>query len=154
MNVIGKPLITSAAPAGIVSFELAGTHTQAQIILDSWDARAKLFAAFSLGFDYLYMLAYATAISMGCLLTALAMREQDWPFSSLGAPIALGMWLAAAFDAVENLALSLILLGGVTEGIWPAIARMCALVKFSLIFIGLVYVFYGLAAWLVRRRSR
>jgi hypothetical protein len=154
MNVIGKPLITTAAPAGIVSFEMAGTSSQAQIILDSWDTRAKQFAAFSLGFDYLYMLAYATAISLGCLLTALAIQEQSWPFGSLGAPIALGMWLAAAFDAVENLALSFILLGGAAAEIWPAIARFCALVKFSLIFIGLIYVFFGLASGVVRRRAR
>ena len=153
MNVIGKPLITAAAPAGIVSFEMAGTSSQAQIILDSWDARAKLFAAFSLGFDYLYMLVYATAISLGCLLTTLVIHEHSWPFSTLGAPIALGMWLAAAFDAVENLALSFILLGGSAAEIWPALARSCALVKFSLIFIGLIYVFYGLAVGLGRRRA-
>jgi hypothetical protein len=54
MNIIGKPLMTPEAPAGIVSFELAGTNAQAQLILDL-DMRAKLFAAL-MGFDYLYML--------------------------------------------------------------------------------------------------
>ena len=153
MNIIGQPLMTPEAPAGIVSFELAGTNAQAQLILDSWDARAKLFAAFSLGFDYLYMLAYATAISLGCLLAALVIRGQKWPFGSLGAPLAFGMWIASGFDAVENLALSFILLGGAMADIWPAIARVCALIKFSLIFVGLVYVFYGLAVRLVRGRA-
>ena len=68
LNMIGQPLITTAAPAGIVSFELAGTNAHAQLILDFWDTRAKQFAAFSLGFDYLYMLAYAERHQPGLLV--------------------------------------------------------------------------------------
>jgi hypothetical protein len=153
MNVIGKPLITPEAPAGIVSFELAGTINRAQIILDSWDTQAKQYAAFSLGFDYLYMLAYAMAIGLGCLLAGLVIRGQNWPLGALGAPMAIVVWLAALFDAVENLSLAVILLGGATADFWPALARACAVIKFSLIFLGLIYVFYGLAIRLVVRKS-
>jgi hypothetical protein len=152
MNIIGEPLVTPEAPAGIVSFELAGTSSKAQIILNSWNTRAKLFAAFGLGFDYLYMLAYSTAISLGCLFASSEIRERNWPFGLFGAPLALGIWLAAVFDAVENLALAFILLGGASSDIFPAIARVCALVKFGLILLGMVYVVYGLAVTLSRRR--
>jgi len=40
MNLVGEPLNTSEAPYGIVSYELAGTVDQAQVILDSWDQNA------------------------------------------------------------------------------------------------------------------
>jgi hypothetical protein len=151
MNIIGGPLVTPQAPSGIVSFELAGSPTQAQAILDSWDEQAKLYAAFGLGFDYLYMVAYSAAIGLVCLLAAVAIKDHGWPLAVLGAPLAWGMWLAALFDAVENLALTLILLTNAANSLWPAVARMCALFKFGLLFLGLVYAFYGLLAGLVNR---
>lgn len=40
MNVIGAPLITAAAPAGIVSYELAGSVEKTIDIINSWDQNA------------------------------------------------------------------------------------------------------------------
>ena len=151
LNVADEPLVTSLAPYGIVSFELAGTPERAQAIIESWDERARLFAAFSLGYDYLYMLAYSTVLGLGCILAAQAIRSVEWPLAALGIPLAWGMWLAALFDAVENLSLILILLAGASSGIWPAVARQCALIKFGLLFFGLVYAFYGLVVGIVGR---
>ena len=42
----------------------------AQAMLDSWDARAQLFAAFGLGLDYLFMPAYGLTAALACLLVA------------------------------------------------------------------------------------
>lgn len=151
INVVGEPLVTTLAPYGIVSFELAGTPERAKAIIESWDEQARLFAAFSLGFDYLYMLAYSMAIGLGCVSAAQAIRSMRWPLTALGIPLAWGMWLAALFDAVENLSLSLILLAGASSSIWPAVARLCALLKFGLLFLGLVYTFYGLVVGRVGR---
>lgn len=151
MGVVGEPLVTQQAPSGIVSFELAGTPSQAKAILDSWDERAKQFAAFGLGFDYLYMLAYSSTLGLGCLLAAGAIRAKEWPLYVMGIPLAWGMCLAALFDAVENLGLTLILLTGETATVWPAIARLCALLKFGLLFLGLIYILYGLSAGLIKR---
>ena len=67
---LNAPLITPAASGGIVTFELAGSPTRAQSILDSWDARAKLFASFGLGLDYLFMPLYSLALMLGTLLAA------------------------------------------------------------------------------------
>jgi hypothetical protein len=151
MGIIGEPLITPQAPLGIVSFELAGTPDQAEAILASWDERAKQHAAFSLGFDYLYMLAYSAVLGLGCLLAAAAVRAKAWPLAAIGVPLAWGMWLAAVFDALENLGLTLILLTGEAANLWPAVSRICALLKFALLFIGLVYCCYGLLAGFTRR---
>lgn len=146
-NTTGAPLITSAAPMGIVSFELAGAPERAQAMLNAWDMSARLIAAFGLGIDYLFMVTYSMSISMAGLMAAEALRRCNWPLAQLGGPLAWGQLLAALLDAVENVALMVILLGGATSP-WSWIAYWCASVKFILIFLGLVYAFFGLCAFL------
>jgi len=148
LNLEGKPMVTPAAPLGIVSFELAGSVSQAQQILASWDQKAQLSAAFSLGLDYVFILAYSAAIGLACIWTADALHRRNWPLAWVGAPLAWGQWLAAALDATENIALVVILFGTV-QAPWPEVARWCAIFKFSLIFLGLVYAFFGLVVSLV-----
>jgi hypothetical protein len=150
LNLAGAPLTTPQAPYGIVSYELAGSVAQAQAMLDSWDHTTQLRAAFSLGLDYLFMPAYAGAISLACLWAAAVLRQRAWPLVALGAPLAWGQWLAALLDAIENLGLTVILFGAPVSP-WPELAFWCAALKFILIFIGLVYALLGLiAATLVR----
>jgi hypothetical protein len=150
MNLDGAQIVTEAAPSGIVSFELAGSTAKASAIIASWGQRAQLYAAFGLGFDYVFMLAYAATISLACLWAADVLRAHGWPMAWLGVPLAWGVWLAAALDAIENLALGVLLLEAV-QSPWPAIARWCATFKFALVFLGLVYAFLGLAVYLVSR---
>jgi len=153
LNRVGAPLITSAAPAGIVSYELAGNTTNSEQILSSWNEAAKLHAAFSLGLDYLFMVIYAAAISLGCVWAVEVIRSRGWPLASLGVILAWGQWLAAMFDAVENLALTNILFSSVVSP-WPEIARWCAILKFTLIFVGLVFTLYGLTVGIISRLAR
>ena len=98
-GILDFPLRTPSAPLGIVSFELAGTPENANAIIESWDQRAKLFAAFGLGLDYLFMPAYALTISLGVLM---ALRKHGGWFTKIGGAIGWGALLAALFDAVEN----------------------------------------------------
>jgi hypothetical protein len=84
MNLVGAPLTNPAAPSSIVSFELAGDPAQAQAILDSWDPLTRQYAAFGLGFDYVFMLAYAASIGLACLMSGDGLRS------------GVGRWLAWA----------------------------------------------------------
>lgn len=152
-RVLDAPLRTLDAPNGIVSFELARTPEQARIVLSSWDEHynpvlgyavtefytAPLYAAFGLGLDYLFMPAYALALSLGILLAA--SRHAGW-FARLGAWMGWGALAAALFDAVENFALFKLLLNNIYPP-WPAIAYWCATVKFTLLLLGLAYAFAG-----------
>jgi hypothetical protein len=137
---LGAPLTTSAAPSGIVSFELARTPANAQAMISSWDARAQLYAAFGLGFDFLFMPSYAFAIALGCLLAA--GRHPGW-YAKLGAWLGWGAFAAPLFDAVENIGLWNSLLGHVNSA-WPVVSFWCATFKFALILLG---IFYGLIGW-------
>lgn len=140
---LDQPLKTPAS-TGIVAYELAGSADASTAMLSSWDARARQFAAFGLGFDFLFMPVYATALSAGALLAA-NRRKGVW--SKLGNALGWGAYLATLFDSVENIALFSILNG--TVGTNPQIALWCASLKFGLI---LAVMAYGLIGWLFPAR--
>jgi hypothetical protein len=144
MNLVGAPLVNQQAPSGIVSYELAWRLEKSQAILASWDARAQRYAAFGLGFDYLFMLAYSSLFALACLQSGEALAKRGWPLAGWNGLLAASMFLAAAFDAVENLGLSIMLLEAPANP-WPWMAGACASLKFGLLFLGLVYIFYTLA---------
>lgn len=138
-NWLDQPLRTTAAPLGIVSFELAGSPEAANAALASWDESARLAAAFGLGFDFLFMPVYATALSLGLLITADRLRGA---WSGLAKALGWGAYAAVAFDAAENIALFHILLNGPIFPM-PQVAFWCASIKFTLLFAGLVYALPG-----------
>ncbi|OGO27839.1 MAG: hypothetical protein A2W33_01720 [Chloroflexi bacterium RBG_16_52_11] len=157
-RVLNAPLVTSVAPGGIVTFELAGSPEKAFQVMASWEPvsgtpllgiegiKPYLFAAFGLGLDYLFMPAYTLALAVGALLAA--GRHKGW-FHSLGAVAAYGAFAAALLDGVENYALWHVLLGEYSSP-YPALAAVCAYLKFTLIFVGIAYALIG---WVLPKRS-
>jgi hypothetical protein len=138
-SFLDQPLKTSAAPNGIVSFELAFTRDAAQSMLNSWDEKARLFAAFGLGFDFLFMPVYAVALSLGLLLAGIG--KPGW-YMNLTAGLGWGAFAAALFDAVENYALWNILLGNAAS-LYPQLAGGCASIKFLLLIAGVLTAVTG-----------
>jgi len=147
---LDQPLRTPIAPNGMVSFEFARTPEKAFQIMVSWEPinftgpeiirlKAYLYAAFSLGIDYLFMPVYASTLALSTLLAA--GRHKGW-LNSLGAIAGWGAIGAAVFDAIENYALLRVLLGNVTSP-HPEIAAICAGIKFSLIVFALIYSLVG-----------
>ena len=152
MNGVGAPLSTGAAPQGIISFEFAGDVSTAQAILDSWDMRARAHAGFSLGFDFVFLVLYSTAIAYACAWIASGLRDHARPLAALGRLLGWGQWLAALLDGVENTALWTILANGPSAP-WPQVAWWCAAVKFTLVILGLVYVILG-GVWVLGYATR
>ena len=74
LQLLGAPLKTAAAPAGIVSYELAGKAAESQKILSAWDPAQKAYAGLNLGLDYLFIVSYVGAIGLGCSLLATRWR--------------------------------------------------------------------------------
>ncbi len=128
------PLQTSAAPSGIVSFELARTLDSSQAMIQSWDENARLTAAFGLGFDYLFMPVYASALSLGLLLVGSG--KANW-YRNITAWLGWGAFIAALFDAVENYSLWQALTGSMNPA-FPQIAAFCATIKFIFLITGLL----------------
>lgn len=150
MNWIGAPLVTEAAPLGIVSYELAGSADRAGQILESWDETAQQYAAFSLGLDYLFMLVYGLALWLGIALAAASLGARNWPPGSRGRLLVWLAPLAILCDAGENILLLLQLVNDPADPLawWAA---LLAAVKFGLIFLGMVFGFYGLVVSLMVR---
>jgi hypothetical protein len=147
----GAPLRTPAAPRGIVSFEFAASTAVAERILASWDERARVAAGLNLGLDYLFLVAYALAIGLGCARVADALRARAPRAAALGDGLAWGALAAGGLDAVENAALVALLLGARAPLLAP-LAAACALPKFALVAAGLVYTGAGAAAVALARR--
>jgi len=133
----------------IVDFELAGSMPKAQTIIDAWSETDRIRAGFSLGIDYLYMPVYSTTIALACVLAAWVLKSKAW--RSIGLLLAWGLWAAAIFDAIENVALLTILLGN-NVAPWPQIAQICATIKFALILAGLLYAVAGVIAKVAARK--
>ena len=148
MALTGGRLNSRRTPGGIVDLELAGTEGRAGAVLAAWDPDAQRRARFAVRLDFLFLLVYSTAIGMACMEAADRLRHQPRP-ARAGSALAWLQWGAALLDAVENAAM-LQILGGRVRQPWPAIARSCALPKFVIVALGLVYALYG---WVAGRPS-
>ncbi len=129
---LNRPLVTTAAPLGIVSYELAHSVERSAAMLASWDQAARASARTSLIVDYLFMIAYPAALALGCLTTA-----ARWPrWGRAARALAAGALVAGACDAVENAALLIQLADGASAT--PAmVAWGCATVKFALVLLAI-----------------
>jgi hypothetical protein len=149
MTVLDSALKTPEAPAGIISFELAGTLAGAQKIMGSWDGPARIQAGISLGIDFFFLVAYACTLAAACRMVATRLRPRRPWMETLGFLMAGGAWCAACLDTVENMALIQLLIGR-GEGWHAVLASGCAWLKFGLVSAVLAYLFLGAALVFLR----
>jgi hypothetical protein len=142
LQLLGAPLRTEASLSGIVSFELAGSLANIETILTSWDPTTRIYAGLNLGLDYLFIGTYVGAIGLGCVLVAESLGRHGRLLGATGVLLAWGMLLAGALDSVENYALIKLLLGS-QANILALVARSCAIPKFLIVLLGLLYVILG-----------
>ena len=136
------PLRTPGSPQGIVSLQLAGSVPAAEAILAHWDERARLFASFGLGFDYLFLACYVFAFGLGCAAVSAALATRAPRFSQAGRALAWGLLAAGVLDVIEDAALLRALIGPVVTP-WPELATWCAIPKFTLIGLTVAYLIGG-----------
>jgi len=144
-QVTGGPLKTDVAPSGVVSFELAGKLSLAQEMVKSWGALGQVYAGVNIGFDFVYIITYVIAIGLGCVIVA-----RGGFLTSVGNILAWAMFAAGLFDCIENYNLIQVLLGFGQETN-AMLAQWCAMVKFTIVGLGLAYFFIGGAIVLVKK---
>ena len=142
LQALGGPLKTEVAPAGIVSFELVGELSEAQSMVESWGQKGQVYAGLNLGLDYLFLVVYASAIGLGCVLMSRRLSEQIELMGTLGVVMAWGQLAAGLLDGIENYTLIQVLLGS-EQRLWPVVARWCAVPKFLIVAAGLVHIVIG-----------
>lgn len=111
----------------------------AEQVIKSWGEAAKIRAAFSLGLDFLFLIVYSTTIGLACVWAAKVVQIRELPLVNVGILLAWGQWLAALLDILENIALVIILFDPVKTN-WSQLAKLCAISKFSLVILGMLYV--------------
>ncbi|MCF7923449.1 MAG: hypothetical protein K9M55_12185 [Candidatus Marinimicrobia bacterium] len=142
MQITGAPLKTAVAPGGIVSFELVGTLVGSHRIIDSWQGPVMTWAGINLGLDFLFLFLYGITIALGCLILADKMPDKYKGLKIVGKWLAVGILVAAGLDFVENISLIALLTGSENQFL-PVLARWCAIPKFGLILLSLLYVLSG-----------
>ena len=141
--LINESLQTSAAPKGIVSFQMAGTLDHATAILASWDSEAMASARASLWLDFAFAATYVLTL---LLLTRHLSRDRPGVRERTVTRWVRGLFIGAgASDIAENILL-LNNLDSPVDSVSMA-ATLCALAKFT----GLVL---GLAGLVILRAAR
>jgi hypothetical protein len=129
---------------------------KAQEIFETWDeVTINKFRA-ALMWDYLFLFIYPAAIAVSCFIAARFLDLKGILAFKYGLLVMCLQLVAAVSDAAENFLL-LKVLNGSPETAWPQVARWCAILKFSLIGVGVFYtVIFGCGGWLITfiNRSR
>ena len=136
---------------GIIAFEFAGSEGKAQEILDDWGDDGRDAARLSLWLDFAYLVSYAAFGWLGIRAIRDAARRRGWRrLENFAGPMSVSVLIAAGFDAVENVGLLLALeeIGG---GIGSGIAAGCAVFKFQLLAIVLLYLIAAILTWVFSR---
>jgi len=134
LTVQGRPLRTTAAPSGIMSFELAWSEARTAAILSSWEDVARV-ARRQILFDFPFLALYPLFLSLSCAMISLARGGNS---ATLGAILASLLLLAAPLDATENVVLLKMLAHGASTSA-ARIATVCASLKFVLAGAALCY---------------
>ncbi|HVF91584.1 MAG TPA: hypothetical protein VNH22_16085 [Blastocatellia bacterium] len=152
MVLIGRPLSAdeAVAPKGIVSFEMARSADESQAIMSAWGEKGRIRAGFSLGLDFLFIFAYATTISLGCVMGSaffggLRFGGRKW-LALAGVALAWGQAAAGILDGIENTALISMLLYSASESL-RLMAYWSAWIKFKLVYAGILYAVAGGVVW-------
>ena len=117
MTVINMPLKNDVSPLGIISFELADDLNRSISILSSWEPDHKSHVAFSLGFDYFFIIFYSLFLSLSCFALSNKPKGCGIRMADAYEGTFFG-WLpiiAGIFDLIENYSLTRLLLGTHSE---------------------------------------
>lgn len=177
-------LKNETARSGIGSLQRAGKLEQARWIIASWEERAperrsqaeidkqgwlsRLLsnegrmltdvARRSLVFDFFFIVFYATAMAVACLLAATEIefrsRTRRSRLINFGICLAWMQIVTALSDVVENIALWRVLRNSAAWSIWPPLASFCSYAKYALLAISLCYVFIAFGFWVFDHRPQ
>ena len=138
------------ATKGIISLELAGDIDTAQAIISSWRAGHQMgYAGFNIGLDYFFLILYSSLIGLVIILISNGFSEKNI-IRKAGYFISWLVVAAAFFDAIENVALINLLTDSI-ESYWVTIAYYCAVIKFSGVVLGILFILVGGLAHGVQR---
>ncbi len=140
-----KQLVAAVVPPPL-RLQFAWSEVTASKILGKWSDADKRAVRLNLALDFIFIVIYVTGIALACALAADALGAARWPGGGMGERFARAIIIAGLLDAVEN-SVQLLMLAGHKTQPWPALASICASIKFLLVTVTLLYALYGGAAF-------
>ncbi len=135
----------------IVDFEFAWDEEGAAEIRADWGDEGRDAARLSLWVDFAYLLSYGVLLVLASAATRdLALRRGWRRMAALGAAAVPAGGAGAMFDAIEDVWL-LLALAGNGDDLGPALATICATLKFALTGFAILYILAGLVLRLMRK---
>jgi len=134
---------------GVIEFEFAWTSEQINTIFKAWGSEGKKKEAFVTYVDFLFIPCYSLFMA-GCIL--LVTRKLEGKLQEIGLYMTILPFVAGIFDVIENI--SLLLMLTYDAFIWslsPFIASLCATIKFSLIFIAIIFFIAALIIVIIKK---
>lgn len=134
---------------GVIEFEFAWTSEQINRIFKAWGSEGKKKEAFVTYIDFLFIPCYCVFMA-GCIL--LVTRKLEGKLQEIGLYMTILPFVAGIFDVIENI--SLLLMLTYDAFIWslsPFIASLCATIKFSLIFIAIIFFVVALILLIIKK---
>ena len=141
-----KQLVATVRPKPIF-FQFAWSEVRAAEVLGNWSTPEKRAVRLNLALDFAFIVIYVTGAGLACALAADALGAARWPGGGeIGGIFVRAIVIVGLLDAIENVA-QLQMLSGHTAQPWPALASVCASIKFFLGAVTLLYALYGGAAF-------
>lgn len=123
-------------PGNIVQFEFAKSVEQAQNIINDWGAAGVATARISIYLDFVFLILYSWAISLGCKVV-IESNTPGW-LKRAGEYLSTIIWFAGSCDLIENFAM-LFTLSEINEFSVSA-AYYFALFKFVIVLVCLLFI--------------
>ncbi len=129
----------------IIDLEMMRTSAKAAETVAQLGPEGVDAAQMAVYLDFPYLIVYALLLSAACVVVAArADKRGRSSLAGAGRALAWAAVVAAAFDAVEDVALLIVLDGNVDQP-WPGIAFGFASMKFALLAVVIVYLVVGFA---------
>lgn len=141
--------LKSSTGYGVIEFEFAWTSEQINRIFTAWGSEGKKKEAFVTYIDFVFIPCYSLFMA-GCIL--LVTRNLEGRIQEIGLYMTIIPIIAGIFDVIENINLLLMLTNDAF--IWslsPFIASLCATIKFSLIFIAIIFFIVALIVVIIKK---
>lgn len=149
MMSTGKTLETPATPLGIIALELAPDKKTVQVILQEWTKTGEgvdniKAAKKNTLLDFLFIIFYAPFLYICCTRLAAGFKKTSI-IARIGKLVAIGIIIEGILDFLENFGMLKSLDGEVSNNI-ALFTASCSFVKWTLVFIALLYIVAALVA--------
>lgn len=143
-------IMRPVTPPNIIEFEFARTPEKVVKIFIDWGGGGVEKAKMSILLDFVFLVLYSWAISLGCKVVA--GFSQTAIISKIGLQLSWIIWIAGACDIIENVSLLLVMRN--LNAILLEIAFWTAGIKFTIVIIVLLFIATAFGMGLMQKLLR